>query len=289
VEHGPEGLEAVPYRFTGKELDEETGLYYYGARYLNPRTSRWVSADPGLETYLPLAPVDEEAIKRNQDLPGEGGVFNIVNLALYHYSANNPLANYDPTGFDTSKITVNIELGFIVGGSISIGILGDNSGSIGNFAVVSGYSYGVHPLPEVSLSIFHEKTKAKTVYDLGGGADRFSVSYGEILMFTMAETDYRNKIKSKSYGLGLGVGSPFSSASEVESTGVFGISFETIFKDAGTLFKNIGKLLKGEKGLKQILEGIKNPFGYSGAKNIKGEGNIRWGAAATTGDNDWND
>ena len=33
---------------TGKELDRETGLYYYGARYLDPKTSRWMSGDPAL-------------------------------------------------------------------------------------------------------------------------------------------------------------------------------------------------------------------------------------------------
>jgi len=27
---------------TGKERDSETGLYYYGARYLDSRTSRWL-------------------------------------------------------------------------------------------------------------------------------------------------------------------------------------------------------------------------------------------------------
>jgi RHS repeat-associated protein len=100
VEHGPEGLEAVPYRFTGKELDEETGLYYYGARYLNPRTSRWISADPGLEDYLPVAPVNDEARRRNRDLPGQGGVFVPVNLAVYHYSGNNPVRYVDPNGFE---------------------------------------------------------------------------------------------------------------------------------------------------------------------------------------------
>lgn len=26
----------MPYKFNGKELDQETGLYYYGARYMNP-------------------------------------------------------------------------------------------------------------------------------------------------------------------------------------------------------------------------------------------------------------
>ena len=30
----------IPYRFTSKEWDEETGLYYMSARYQNPETSR---------------------------------------------------------------------------------------------------------------------------------------------------------------------------------------------------------------------------------------------------------
>jgi len=36
----------TPYKFNAKELDEETGLYYYGARYLDPRTSVWLGVDP---------------------------------------------------------------------------------------------------------------------------------------------------------------------------------------------------------------------------------------------------
>ena len=35
----------LPYKFNGKELDEETGLYYYGARYMNPLTSMWYGVD----------------------------------------------------------------------------------------------------------------------------------------------------------------------------------------------------------------------------------------------------
>ena len=34
------------YRFTGKEKDEETGLYYHGARYYAPWLGRWTAADP---------------------------------------------------------------------------------------------------------------------------------------------------------------------------------------------------------------------------------------------------
>ena len=44
-------LYATPYKFNGKELDEETGLYYYGARYMNPRLSIWYATDPLQEKY----------------------------------------------------------------------------------------------------------------------------------------------------------------------------------------------------------------------------------------------
>jgi len=84
--------------FTGKELDAETGLYYYGARYLDPKTSRWLSGDPALGEYFPVAPVNDEAKKRNQNLPGQGGVFNYVNLHAYHYAGNNPVVLTDPDG-----------------------------------------------------------------------------------------------------------------------------------------------------------------------------------------------
>ncbi|MDR2941895.1 MAG: RHS repeat-associated core domain-containing protein, partial [Treponema sp.] len=96
---GDSALEdSTPFRFTGKEMDAETGFYYYGARYLDPKTSRWISADPALGEYVPSAPVDEEAKKRNGNLPGMGGVFNYVNLHVYHYAGNNPVKYTDPDG-----------------------------------------------------------------------------------------------------------------------------------------------------------------------------------------------
>jgi RHS repeat-associated protein len=100
VERTASDLAKTPFRFTGKELDEETGLYYYGARYLNPQTSMWLSADPAMGEYIPRAPVDDEARKYNQNLPGMGGVFNYVNLHAYHYAGNNPVKYVDPTGMD---------------------------------------------------------------------------------------------------------------------------------------------------------------------------------------------
>ncbi len=98
VEETAAGLDSLPFRFTGKEYDDETGLYYYGARYLDPKYSRWLSGDPALGEYIPQAPVDDEARKHNQNLPRQGGVFNTVNLHLYHYAGNNPVKYTDPDG-----------------------------------------------------------------------------------------------------------------------------------------------------------------------------------------------
>lgn len=44
------------YLFNSKELDEETGLYYYGARYLDPTSAQWLSVDPLFEKYAGMSP-----------------------------------------------------------------------------------------------------------------------------------------------------------------------------------------------------------------------------------------
>jgi hypothetical protein len=60
----------------------------------------WLSADPAMGEYIPQAPINDEARKRNQNLPGMGGVYNYVNLHTYHYAGNNPVKYVDPTGRD---------------------------------------------------------------------------------------------------------------------------------------------------------------------------------------------
>ncbi len=82
------------FLFTSKEMDEETGLYYMGARYLDPRRARWLSADPILDKYLP----DPDA----KSLPraGNGGVYNPVTLGVYVYGHHRPLFFIDPDGRD---------------------------------------------------------------------------------------------------------------------------------------------------------------------------------------------
>ena len=62
----------TPYLFNAKEFDEETGLYYYGARYYDPRFSLWLSTDRFSEKY--------------------------PSLSSYCYSANNPINISDING-----------------------------------------------------------------------------------------------------------------------------------------------------------------------------------------------
>jgi RHS repeat-associated protein len=100
----------TPYLFTAKELDEETGLYYFGARYYDPRTSVWQSADPVLGKYLPnnrepvqlTLPSHSNQWQTAFKLPGVGGVFNAQNLAVYSYAHLNPVRYLDPNGEFTS-------------------------------------------------------------------------------------------------------------------------------------------------------------------------------------------
>jgi RHS repeat-associated protein len=89
VEHVPV-VEATPFRFTGKERDSETGLYYYGARYLNPQTGLWLSADPAMGEYVPH---------------GLGGIYNTINFHSFAYAGNNPVRYTDPDGRDLNDLT----------------------------------------------------------------------------------------------------------------------------------------------------------------------------------------
>ena len=98
--------EDMPYKFNGKEMDSETGLYYYGARYLNPVTSLWYGVDPLAEKYVttggyvytldnPVKLVDPDGKKwtihtsKNKD--GKTNVNITVTGVVYNSSRNKKL------------------------------------------------------------------------------------------------------------------------------------------------------------------------------------------------------
>jgi len=92
--HQQKSINATPYRFTGKELDEDTGLYYFGQRYYDPRTSVWQSPDPILNEYI--------------SGQTNGGVYNPKNLSLFSYTYNNPVNLVDPDGNNPALAIVAI-------------------------------------------------------------------------------------------------------------------------------------------------------------------------------------
>lgn len=95
-----------PYKFNAKELDSETGqtgLYYYGARYYNPRLSIWYGVDP-LAVYNPV--METEFYGDGQH---NGGVYNLGNLNPYIYCYQNPIRYIDPNGKQVDKVIDGLE------------------------------------------------------------------------------------------------------------------------------------------------------------------------------------
>ena len=81
----------TPYLFNAKEFDEETGLYYYGARYYEPKLSQFLSVDRYSENYPNFSPysyVGNNPIKYI-DVNGDSIVINNRGYVNY-YNSNDP-------------------------------------------------------------------------------------------------------------------------------------------------------------------------------------------------------
>jgi hypothetical protein len=171
----------------GKRLDEETGLYYYGARYLDPQTSRWLSTDPAMGEYIPQAPVNEEARRRNGNLPGMGGVFNYVNLHVYHYAGNNPVKLTDLDGKSSEKNTVKL--------------LHDNAQNI----IAAGKEFGVDPVVIAACIYGEQRLNVNWIDHLTDRAAFFldtSVGIGQVKISTakmLEDSGYIEKTSSYIY------------------------------------------------------------------------------------------
>jgi len=100
------GTWSTPYKFNAKELDEETGLYYYGARYYDPRSSVWISVDPLAEKY--------------------------PNVSSYVYCLDNPVKHVDPDGKWVASVflqgSIGVGVGYGLYGAQQSGIAYDRHG-----------------------------------------------------------------------------------------------------------------------------------------------------------------
>ncbi|KAL2802677.1 hypothetical protein BJX63DRAFT_437639 [Aspergillus granulosus] len=81
------------YRYNGKERDEESGLYYYGARYYAPWISRWINADPS-------------------------GITDGLNVFVYVRC--NPVIFSDPNGAESKWLNRGVGALQLIGGALEV-------------------------------------------------------------------------------------------------------------------------------------------------------------------------
>jgi RHS repeat-associated protein len=94
--HSP-GLDIFRSKFTGKEWDKDAGLYYFNARYYDPATGRFMSADARVQGGAERSP---------------------TSLNPYAYANNSPIVYTDPSGrFFWLIIVVAVIAGAYLGGS----------------------------------------------------------------------------------------------------------------------------------------------------------------------------
>ena len=147
----------TPYLFNAKEFDEETGMYYYGARYYEPRVSIWISSDPLQEKYPnfatycyvynnPLRFVDRIGLEGDDSQTIMDKVISLLpdEIGKDVRTIINGLTKNDNSSL--SRIAIGVE--YSVSGSVTSGAKGEVSGIIGNVVFLGGpdagfvYSYG---------------------------------------------------------------------------------------------------------------------------------------------------
>ena len=202
------------YKFTDKELDNSTDLYFYEARYYDAHLARFISAD----TIVP-DPSDPQAFNR------------------YAYTLNNPIRYNDPSGHYVSLATQ----GVLASGALFAGS-GLNAGN--PFGLTFGVSPSFHPGISQNLASISQINQVSTLS--GGFTANNSLSY-------IQQTRYFSSSFSTQFGQGCHcgtIGRVFKDAVEytptpqslVKGLGTIGIwasikfGVKDFFKDLPNLF-----------------------------------------------------
>ena len=129
-------------KFVGKEKDKETGLLYFGARYMEGKIGRFISPDP-------VGAVDPKTGKIN-----DKNLLNPQRLNYYIYGLNNPYKYLDPDGRDV----------YYIGGGAAAFI-----GNIGAIAKKDQRGYGT----QAGYGIAYDtETKKTIIFATGGTANQ---------------------------------------------------------------------------------------------------------------------
>ncbi|MBI3334564.1 RHS repeat-associated core domain-containing protein, partial [Candidatus Pacearchaeota archaeon] len=154
------GNESSRYLYTGQELDQDTDLYYYGARYYDPSIPLFIQPDPLIQD-----------------------IYTPADLNRYAYVRNNPYKYTDPSGNFAFYFGIQGQIGALIGATSSGGLVITYSPSqgfqvgvydkIGKGGVTTptlsaAFESGIAPLVN-SLSEF-EGSSYDAGFDIGEGA-----------------------------------------------------------------------------------------------------------------------
>ncbi|HLD51661.1 MAG TPA: RHS repeat-associated core domain-containing protein, partial [Sediminibacterium sp.] len=169
---GQDGKTNTNYLYTNQEYDQESELYYYNARYYNPRLGRFISRDPFLGR-------DGDSVSRNG----------------YSYVKNNPLKYVDPSGeFEECSVYDQPEkyLGKTIGQwNDTIESAQENLNFVGDLLTFGMFSNAFDRAEQASQRMIDEgvnfSTVGNTIYQVGmgtvgagGGALMTGMTAGEL-------------------------------------------------------------------------------------------------------------
>jgi len=187
-------------RYTGHTLDEETGLYYAGARYYLPALGRWMSVDPILSRLSPKALLETD--------------MRLLSMSPYNYVFNNPTNLTDPDGecpvclavwgvvevgifaydvYDAYKTSTNpnasgLDKGISVGGlAASFFLPGGGYSSLDNLLGTAAKSFSKYNIDKAAVNIV-KGSSDKAAVVIGQGMDRVEGLADEIGAMTFKPT-----------------------------------------------------------------------------------------------------
>ena len=135
------------FQYTGKLLDEATGLYYEGARYYDPTTGRFITEDSYNGTKT-------DPISQNK----------------YIYGGDNPMRYLDPTGHSLISVR-NLYGGGVVYYPTPTTFVTSKGATTVTMSRVSGMAYKLNALTHVTtqLALSTSTTNGPTIGLAGGG------------------------------------------------------------------------------------------------------------------------